>query len=100
MVLFRLIAVIFIVAGLLCVGYDVISSLQGGQGFKAMALSDIWSLINQGSLDGYRGWVDAKVPNPGSSVSNAVLGFPAFAVLGGFGIVLALLFQRRSRYDD
>ncbi len=42
MAFFRLIAVIFIVAGLLVLGYDVISSIQAGQGFKALPLADLW----------------------------------------------------------
>ena len=100
MAFFRLIAVIFIVAGLLAVGYDIISSLQAGQGFHALSLEGLWGLIHQGSLDGYRNWVTNSVPNPGPSISAAVLGFPAFAVFGVIGVLLGLLFQRRARYDD
>jgi uncharacterized protein YacL len=100
MAFFRLIAVIFIVAGLLVVGYDIISSLMAGQGFKALSLESLWTLLHAGSLEGYRAWVVASVPNPGPSISNAILGFPAFAVFGVIGILLGLLFQRRSRYDD
>ena len=100
MAFFRLIAVIFIVAGLLCVGYDVISSLQAGQGFHALSLEQLWTLIHQPTLDGFRAWYTEKVPNPGPGIIGAILGFPAFAVFGVIGILLGLLFQRRSRYDD
>ena len=100
MAFFRLIAVIFIVAGLLVVGYDIISSLQAGQGFHALSFENLWTLINQGSLESYRGWVAEKIPNPGPSVSNSILGFPAFAVFGVIGVLLGLLFQRRPHYDD
>lgn len=100
MAFFRLIAVIFIVAGLLVLGYDVISSIQGGQGFKALPLADLWGLVSASSLEGYRGWVTETVPNPGPSISESILGFPGFAVFGVIGILLGLLFQRRSRYDD
>lgn len=100
MALFRLIAVIFIVAGLLVVGYDVISSLQAGQGFTALSLEALWTLINQPTLEGYRAWVTQTIPSPGPSISDSVLGFPAFAVFGVIGVLLGLLFQRRPRYDD
>ena len=100
MALFRLIAVIFIVAGLLVVGYDIIGSMQAGQGFRALSLESLWTMINQGSLDGFRAWVTQSVPNPGPGIAGLVLGFPAFAVFGVIGILLGLLFQRRPRYDD
>ncbi len=100
MAFFRLIAVIFIVAGLLVLGYDVISSIQAGQGFKALPLADLWGLIHPASLEGYRAWVTQTIPNPGPSISESVLGFPAFAVYGVIGVLLGLLFQKRSRYDD
>ena len=80
MALFRLIAVIFIVAGLLVVGYDIIGSMQAGQGFRALSLESLWTMINQGSLDGFRAWVTQSVPNPGPGIAGSVLGFPAFAV--------------------
>ncbi|MCC6917787.1 MAG: hypothetical protein IT548_01210 [Alphaproteobacteria bacterium] len=100
MAFFRLIAIIFIVAGLLVVGFDIISSLQAGQGFKALSLESLWTLIHAGSLEAYKNWVIASVPEPGPGISNAILGFPAFAVFGVIGILLGLLFQRRARYDD
>ncbi len=100
MAFFRLIAVIFIVAGLLVLGYDVIFSIQQGQGFKALPLADLWKLIHAGSLDGYRAWVTETIPNPGPSISESILGFPGFAVFGVIGVLLGLLFQKRSRYDD
>ncbi len=100
MAFFRLIAVIFIVAGLLVLGYDVISSIQNGQGFKALPLADFWKLIHAGSLDGYRALVTETIPSPGPSVSESILSFPAFAVYGVIGVLLGLLFQKRSRYDD
>jgi hypothetical protein len=100
MAFFRLIAVIFIVAGLLVVGYDIISSVQAGQGFRALPLTDVWNLIHAGSLTAYREWVTATIGNPGPSISEAILGFPAFAVFGVIGVLLGLLFQRRSRYED
>ncbi len=100
MAFFRLIAVIFIVAGLLVVGFDIISSLQAGQGFKALSLESLWTLIHPGSLEAYNNWITASVPNPGPGISSAILGFPAFAVFGVIGILLGLLFQRRPRYDD
>lgn len=100
MAFFRLIAVIFIVAGLLVLGYDVISSIQNAQGFKALSLSSVWSMINASSLEGYRNWVTETIPNPGPSISESILAFPAFAVYGVIGVLLGLLFQKRSRYDD
>lgn len=100
MAFFRLIAVIFIVAGLLVLGYDVISSIQAGQGFKALPLADLWNLVHSGSLEGYRAWVTETIPSPGPSISESILSFPAFAVYGVIGVLLGLLFQKRSRYDD
>lgn len=100
MAFFRLIAVIFIVAGLLVVGFDIISSVKDGQGFRALPLTDVWTLIHAGSLGSYREWVTATIPTPGPTISEAILGFPAFAVFGVIGVLLGLLFQRRSRYED
>lgn len=100
MALFRLIAVIFIVAGLMVVGYDVIASMQAGQGFRAISLQDTWRLFSESSLTGFTQWYTMKVPNPGPSIIGSIMSFPAFAVLGVFGVLLGLLFQRRDRYSD
>lgn len=98
MALFRLIAVIFIVAGLMCVGYDIIASMQGGQGFRAISLDSTWGLFSQSSLESFHQWYAAKVPNPGPGIIGSILSFPAFAVFGVIGVLLGLLFQRRDRY--
>ncbi len=100
MAFFRLIAVIFISAGLMAVGYDVISSLQAGTGFKVISLDALWRLVHAGSIDGLYAWSAQTGGGTAENVVRTIASWPAFAVFGVIGVVLGLLFQKRSRYDD
>lgn len=62
------------------------------------SLSQIWTQINGASLDAVRGFFDSRFfAQLLDQVLTALLTYPAFAVLGVPGVVLALLGRRPRR---
>ena len=102
MAFFRLIAVLFIAAGLMIVGYDVISSIApGATGFKVVALQELWGWINAGTRDGFVAWSGETGGDTAKAVVSTVLSWPAFAIFGLIGVLLGIIFQKRERaYND
>ena len=56
-VVMRLISLILIVAALLLLGADAISSLERGGELTVRSLNTVWGLLDPASLDGFKGWV-------------------------------------------
>lgn len=101
MVVFRFIAIVLIVAGLMIVGYDVLNMLVGGTGgYTALSLDGLWNALHAASLGGFKAWAAASLPAPGPGLIETVLSWPAFLVTGVLGLVLALLFQSPGRFAD
>ena len=96
MFIFRLLGLLLITLALMALGADALKSLEAGA-IEIRSLASLWSLINEASYTGFTGWVSSTVP----AVSNplaTVLSYPAWAVLGVVGIVIAGLIRlvRRS----
>ncbi|MCE9650594.1 MAG: hypothetical protein K8R18_13305 [Parvibaculum sp.] len=96
MFLFRLLGLLLITLALMALGADALRSLEAGS-VQIRSLAELWALVNQSSFDGFTGWVGATVPAV-SGPLGTVMGYPAWAVLGVIGIVLAALIRlvRRS----
>ncbi len=100
MVVFRFLALVLIVAALMVLGYDAITSLResdttGVVGVHMLSLGDLWTLLEPGSRDAVVGW-GAETDGTLSAVINTLLTWPAFAVLGVVGVLLAFLFRARE----
>jgi hypothetical protein len=100
MIVFRFLSLVLIVAALMVLGYDAITSLRdteasGEMGVHMLSLGDLWQLLEPGSKDAFVGW-GAETDGTLSSAINMTLTWPAFAVLGVVGVVLAFLFRARE----
>ena len=87
MVIFRLFGFLLIAAALVALGADVLHSLQSGH-IEIRSLSEAWALLHQSSLDGFNAWVVSKAPSIAETVA-MIMSYPAWAVLGVIGIVIA-----------
>jgi hypothetical protein len=96
MFLFRLLGLLLITLALMALGADALRSLEAGS-VQIRSLAALWALIHQASFDGFTSWVAATVPAVSGPLAT-VMGYPAWAVLGVIGIVLAAIIRvaRRS----
>ena len=95
MFVFRLIGLLLITLALMALGADAFKSLENGA-IEIRSLASLWSLIHETSYVGVTSWVSSMVP-AATNPMTAVLSYPAWAVLGIIGIVIAgliRLFQR------
>ncbi len=91
MFLFRLLGLLLITLALMALGADALKSLEAGA-LEIRSLASIWTLIHPASIDGFTGWVGSTVPAAAGPLAT-VLGYPAWAVLGVIGIVIAGLIR-------
>ena len=70
----------------------------GANAVMFTSLADLWTQIHPPSLDGVRSFLNSRFfATLLDSALNALLGYPAFAVFGVLGIVLALLGRKPHR---
>ena len=93
-VFMRLISLILIVAALLFLGADAVSSLERGGELTVRSLDSIWGMVNAGSLLGFKSWVQNHAGGVAQGVYSS-LAMPAWAVTGVIGVILAFVFGRR-----
>jgi len=91
MFIFRLLGLLLITLALMALGADALKSLEAGA-IEIRSLASLWSLINEASYTGFTGWVSSTVP-AASNPLTTVLSYPAWAVLGVIGIVIAGLIR-------
>jgi hypothetical protein len=84
--LFRFIALFLIISALMLLGADAVGTLEGGGVVKLRSMGEIMALFAPGIA-----------PDAGGPLA-PVLGLPAWALLGVFGLVLAFIFRHRP--DD
>ncbi len=93
MILFRLIGLLLITLALMALGSDALRSLEAGE-VQIRSLSELWGLLNQSSLDAFTGFVAAQAPAVSGPLATG-FSYPAWAVLGVIGIVIAGLLRLR-----
>lgn len=98
MVVFRFFALILIVLGLMLLGADVVSMLESGQEPTLRSLENVWSLFTATGVESFKAWFAGLVPGPAMDIFNAILSLPAFAVIGGTGVLMAVLFRERDEF--
>ncbi|MBM3510430.1 MAG: hypothetical protein FJX61_09895 [Alphaproteobacteria bacterium] len=96
----RIIGAVLLLAGVLALGADLVSSLASGD-FAMKALGAFWYELHPGSLNLLQAVVQRYItPELWDPVIVAVLLLPTWAVAGGLGLVLLLLFRARRRRPD
>lgn len=98
--IFRFIALVFIVLGLMLLGADVVTLLERGTEPQLRSLADVWSLFSAASVADFQSWAAGNLPSPLPGGVASILSFPAFAVFGVTGVILAVLFRERDDYGD
>jgi len=93
-VFMRLVSLILIVAALLFLGADAVSSLERGGELTVRSLDSIWGMVNAASLLGFKSWVQNNLAFMAQGVYSS-LAMPAWAVTGVVGVILAFVFGRR-----
>jgi cytochrome bd-type quinol oxidase subunit 2 len=92
---FRFIALVLIVLGLMLLGADVVTLLERGQEPQVRSLADVWGLFTATGVASFQAWINGMVPEVGESFAS-LLALPAFAVFGVTGVILAVLFRERD----
>ena len=98
--LFRFIALILIVLGLMLLGADVVTLLERGTEPHMRSLAEVWSLFSATGPASFQAWVATISPGPVADSVAGALALPAFAVLGVKGVLLAILFRERDELAD
>lgn len=99
MAVFRFIAFLFIVAALMLLGADVVSMLESGEP-RLRSIEAIWDMFATGGADAFKAWAPTALPAPLPEGLATVLSWPAWAVLGVIGVLLAVLFRQREDVYD
>ena len=93
-VLMRLISLFLIVAALMLLGADAVSSLERRGELTVRSLGTIWGLFNPAGLNAFKGWVQNHAPFLAQAVYSS-LALPGWAATGVLGVILAFVFGRR-----
>jgi hypothetical protein len=95
MAVLRFIAFLLIVAGLMLLGADVVSMLETGEP-KMRSIALVWDLFAQGGAEAFTTWASTSFPAPLPEGFATLLAWPAWAVAGVLGVLLAVLFRQRD----
>jgi hypothetical protein len=93
-VVMRLVSLILIVAALLFLGADAVTSLERGGELTVRSLDTIWDMVNAASLQASKSWVQNHAAFMAQGVYSS-LAMPAWAITGVVGVILAFVFSRR-----
>lgn len=93
-VFMRLVSLILIVAALLLLGADAVSSLERGGQLTVRSLDTVWAMLNPASLVAFKSWVQNTLPFMAQGVYS-FLSSPGWGVTGVIGVTLAFIFGRR-----
>ena len=93
-VVMRLVSLILIVAALLFLGADAVTSLERGGELTVRSLDTIWGMVNAASLQASKSWVQNHAAFMAQGVYSS-LAMPAWAITGVVGVILAFVFSRR-----
>jgi len=99
MAVFRFIAFLLIVVALMLLGADVVSMLESGEP-RLRSLEIVWALFATGGAEAFKAWASTTLPGPLPEGVATLLSWPAWAVLGVTGVLLAILFRQREDVYD
>jgi hypothetical protein len=93
-VFMRLVSLVLIVAALMLLGADAVSSLERGGELTVRSLGFIWGLFHPASLNGFKSWVQNHLPFMAQGVYS-FLALPGWAATGVLGVIFAFIFGRK-----
>ena len=96
MVVLKLLGLLLIILALMALGADGLRSLELGH-IEIRSLAQVWTLLLPDLYTSFIGWSNSAFPTGLITVRDAVFGFPAWAVLGVLGIVIAGLVRLADR---
>jgi hypothetical protein len=94
-ILMRLIALIMIVAALILLGADALTSLERGGDITVRSFGAVWAALNPASLTHFKDWVQHYLPFMAQGVYSA-LTIPGWGLIGVVGVLIAFIFGRRT----
>lgn len=100
MAIFRFIALVLIVLGLMLLGADVVTMLESGGEPRIRTLENVWALFSASGAESFKAWLPDILPAPVPEGFATFLGLPAFAVFGVIGVVLAVIFRERDDFGE
>ncbi|HEY4077119.1 MAG TPA: hypothetical protein VGM26_09335 [Rhizomicrobium sp.] len=90
----RLVSLILIVAALMLLGADAVTSLEKGGELTVRSLGTIWSLFDVASLNAAKSWVQNNLPFMAQGIYSS-LALPGWAATGVVGVIFAFIFGRK-----
>jgi hypothetical protein len=96
LVVLRLISLILVVAALMLLGADVVTSLENGGKIIVRSLEGVLALFDKSAMLAFHAWCDQHMPAFLTHGVGVLFGLPGWGVIGVPGIVLAFIFGRRS----
>lgn len=100
MAVFRFIALVLIVLGLMLLGADVVTMLETGAEPRLRSIENIWALFSASGVEACKVWIAEIAGGPVADGVMAILSLPAFAVFGAIGVILAVLFRERDDFGE
>jgi hypothetical protein len=94
-IILRLISLILVVAAIMLLGADIVTSLENGGKIVVRSLDQVWALFDKPAIDGFHAWCDHHLPAFLAHGIAALFALPGWGVTGVPGIILAFLFGRR-----
>lgn len=92
--LFRLVGLLLLAGGFIFMVYDG-ARWVADQNLRFTRLGEFWNDVNQASQQSFRTMIETSAPWMWNGVK-LLLEQPVFAVMGGLGILLMLLFRPRK----
>jgi hypothetical protein len=93
-VLMRLVSLVLIVIALMLLGADAVTSLEKGGYVTVRNLGTVWALLDKGSLDAFKNWVQNHAAFMAQFIYSA-LTLPGWSVTGVIGVILAFIFGKK-----
>lgn len=88
----RLISLLLVMACLLLLGIDLLTSLEQQGTIRVRAVSEIWAALNPGQMAQFLGWAGS---NKLDHAARTLLALPGWAFCGVSGVILAFVAGRR-----
>lgn len=98
--IFRFVALVMIVLGLMLLGADVVTLLERGQEPHMRSLAEVVGLFSATGVASLQGMIASVAPGEIADGIASILAWPAFAIFGVIGVILALLFRERDDFGE
>ncbi|NIJ40763.1 hypothetical protein FHS78_001039 [Parvibaculum indicum] len=98
MIVVRVIGLVLIIVALMALGSDALRSLEAGE-VVIRSTSELWTLLNPGSHDAFMGWATDGTAEGAAGPIETVMSYPAWAVIGVLGVVVAAIAALLGRKD-